>query len=116
MPSATPGGAMKKTLTLVGLVLSLAASGPAIDLSLKLTGGAACIMGGDYNGGIEGYNAYVAAFGRNVTGEFSKLDLGMDFGAELILGLTDRLGVGIGAGYMRFSRSREEVGYDWDLL
>ncbi len=107
---------MKKTLTLFVLVLSLATAGPAIDLTLKLSGGAACIMGGDYNGGIKGINAYVAAFGRNVTGEFSKLELGMDFGVELMLGLTDWLGVGVGAGYLRFSRSREEVGYDWDML
>ncbi len=107
---------MKKTLALIGLVLSLASAGPAIDLSLKLTGGAAFITGGDYNAGIKGANAYLAAFGRDVAGEFSRLDLGMDFGAEVVLGLTDRLGVGIGVGYMRFSRSREEVAYDWDIL
>ena len=107
---------MKKTLALIGLVLSLAAAGPAVDLSLKLTGGAAFITGGDYNEGINGANAYLAAFGRNVTGELSRLELGMDFGAEVVVGLTDRLGVGIGVGYMRFSRSREEVGYDWDIL
>jgi opacity protein-like surface antigen len=107
---------MKRTLALIALVLALASAASATNISLKLTGGVACLAGGDYNAGIEGYNAYIAAYGHNVAGAFSELQLGMDFEAELILGLTENLGVGIGAGYMRFSLSRETVDYDWDLL
>jgi hypothetical protein len=104
------GGTMKKALILVVLCLFLVTAGFSMGFSLKLTGGASYISSGDYNSGIDGINAYYAALGyTTLTGKFSKLQFGMDFGGELILDIDENWGVGIGAGYMRFAHDTETV-------
>ena len=100
---------MKKVLLGVVLCLFLATFSFSMGFSLKLTGGAAYIASGDYNGGIDGLNAYYDAISGPVTGSFSKLSLGMNFGGEFILNINENWGVGLGVGYMQFSHDTETI-------
>jgi hypothetical protein len=100
---------MKKVMLGVVLCLFLATFSFSMGFSLKLTGGAAYITSGDYNNGIEGLNAYYAASSGPVTGTFSKLSLGMNFGGEFILNIDESFGIGLGVGYMQFSHDTETI-------
>jgi len=95
---------MKKTLTGCLLCLSLSAWGFSAGFSLRLAGGASYLTGGDLNRAIQSQNEYYQAQFTSVTGEFQKLNFGLDFDAELVLNLGPSLGVGVGAGFLRASR------------
>lgn len=107
---------MKKAIIVAVMALTLTSAGLSLGFSLKLMGGAGYITGGDYNDGVAGMNDYLAAAKDNVTGTFSTIHFGMNFGAEFVLDLNEHLGLGLGLGYLRFSRDRQEVGYDWDFF
>ena len=107
---------MKRTAGVLLLVLALAGSGYALEFSLKLKVGAAYISAGDYNDGVAGANGYYAARYANVSSTFSKLGLGMDFGAELMVDITQRLGLGLGFGYMHVSTGTDRIEYGWSFL
>jgi len=101
---------MKKVVLAVILCLVLATFSFSMGFSLKLTGGVAYISSGDYNDGIEGMNSYYSASGYDsLTGTFSKLSLGMNFGGEFILNINENWGVGLGVSYMQFSHDTETV-------
>ncbi len=102
-------------LTLVGC-LTLTAFAFSTGFSLKLTGGAAFITAGDYNAGVEGLNDFYAQRYQNIDGAFSAINLGMDFGLELTYYFTERMGVGLGVGWISMVRGPESVNYDWMLF
>jgi len=107
---------MKKiSLVLIGC-LSLTAFTFSMSFSLKLTGGAALITGGDYGAGVEGLNDFYAHRYQNVDGAFSGISLGPDFGLEIMVNFTERIGVGFGVGSLSMSRGPESVRYDWMLF
>jgi hypothetical protein len=100
---------MKKAILGIVLCLVLATFSFSMGFSLKLTGGAAYVTSGDYNDGIDGLNAYYAATSGPVTGSFSKLRLGMNFGGEFILNINESFGIGLGVGYLQVSRDTETI-------
>ena len=77
-------------------------------LSLRLYGGYSYIGAADVNEGSDFYfelvELYAAQSKGTVTGSYSPLHGGLDFGADLIYQITPNIGVGLGAGYMRNSR------------
>lgn len=95
---------MKKALGLT--LLCLFACGPAFGggFSLKVTGGLGLVGGGNYNDIVDGQNQYYHSFPLvNVIEELDQLRWGLNFGAEVIYHFSDRLGLGLGVGYLRAS-------------
>jgi len=78
-------------------------------LVLRLYGGFSQAEAGDLNEGLDGYfeilELYSALGFGSTTGGYNRLRTGYNFGADLILQVTRHIGIGIGAGYMRFSQS-----------
>ncbi len=105
-------------LLTVGLFSRLAAapaagrSDPDAKLSplvLRLYGGFTRAEAGDINEGLDGYfevlELYSALGLGTTTGAFRPLHDGRNFGADLVFQITPHVGIGIGAGYLRFSKS-----------
>ena len=107
---------MKKAILGVILCLFLATFSFSMGFSLKLTGGAAYITSGGYNDAIEGTNSLNTADYTSVTGAFSKLQFGMNFGGEIILDINENFGIGLGAGYLQFSHGTETVTGNWNIF
>jgi hypothetical protein len=78
-------------------------------LALRLYGGFSQAKAGDLNEGLDGYfelfELYSALGAGTTTGGYNPLRSGYNFGADLILQISRHVGIGIGAGYMRFSKS-----------
>jgi hypothetical protein len=78
-------------------------------LVLRLYGGFSRAQAGDLNEGLDGYfeifELYSALGFGTTTGGYNPLRSGYNAGADLILQITRHIGIGIGAGYMRFSKS-----------
>lgn len=84
---------------------------------LKLTGGYGTMKAGDFNTFGEGFETFLGNFltfvefaygpGGEKTGEFKKINWGLEYGGELIFNLAGPLGVGIGAGYIKRSKDSE---------
>ena len=76
-------------------------------LSIRLYGGYGHIAAGDVNDGADYYfeilEIYSAQGFGTVTGGYKPLHGGYDFGADLIYQITPRIGLGLGAGFMRNS-------------
>jgi hypothetical protein len=94
------------------LVAVLAAPGAAaLKLSFKLSGGAALLLNGagDLEKFRKGEEAYAADWAEgdaySSTFSWSKLSLVPEFGGEVILHFTPKLGFGIGVGYVRASKT-----------
>ena len=104
---------MKRILVGLCFLLVLSSLCFSMSFSLKLKGGVSLISSGDYNDAIEGRNAYIASFGNDISGTFSKLSLAMDFGGEFIVNVTDQFGIGVGGGYIQASRAMETVSYNY---
>jgi hypothetical protein len=83
-------------------VLLKAEGSPA---SIRLWGGLNYLLAKDVNDGNEGQNDYITAFaevfGWSASGETSPIRMGYDFGGDLIVNLTPRVGLGFGAGYIQ---------------
>jgi len=105
---------MKKTLIVLGLIVLMGSLCQA-GITFKLRGGMGYITGGDWNKGIDGLNAYNIAQADTHTGQFDKLDWGMDLDGEIIFTLGDYFGIGIGGGYLKVSKTSnfEMAGSDW---
>ncbi|HSA96955.1 MAG TPA: outer membrane beta-barrel protein [Acidobacteriota bacterium] len=98
----------KEAFSIVGSPAEPAVSGKISKLSLKLYGGYSYIGAADVNDGSNGYFEALetyAAEGGTMTGGFKPLHGGYDFGADLVYQITPNIGVGLGAGYMRNSKS-----------
>jgi hypothetical protein len=78
-------------------------------LSLRLFGGYGRAETGDLNEGLDGYyevfKLYSAHGYGTTTGGYNPLRDGYHAGADLVFQITPRIGIGIGAGYMRFRES-----------
>jgi hypothetical protein len=78
-------------------------------LALRLFGGYSQVEAGDVNEGLDGYfelfELYAAEGYGTVTGGYNPLRSGYNFGADLVFQLTRHIGIGIGAGRLRFSES-----------
>ncbi len=103
---------MKKSIALfIVLVLSaLLASAPAsaqVKLGLKVTGGLGYYGAGDLNTGLQGWSdAYRKIYDTStLTGGYSPVHWGPEFGGELLLQLNPSLALGLGVGYLQASRS-----------
>jgi hypothetical protein len=107
---------MRRVILGVLCLFTLATFSFSMGFSLKLTGGAASITGGGYNDAVEGTNALNAADYSSVAGTFSKLQFGMNFGAEFIVNINESFGIGLGAGTMQFSRDTETVTGRWSMF
>lgn len=105
---------MKKALSfsvLFFFTIRIAFSG----VSLKLTGGTTFLLRNDYNTGGQGiFDYYQFAYG-NMTGQFSPLRLGTNFGAEVAIPIGKSMAVGLGLGYVHFSRD-SQFGYQWTFF
>ena len=76
---------------------------------VRLYGGYGRIAAGDLNEGLDGYyeliELYAAEGIGTVTGGYSPLKAGYNFGADFIYQISPKIGVGLGVGYMRNSMS-----------
>lgn len=93
---------MKKALLGIVLCLILAVVAFPASFSLKLNGGVDYLLGGDYNKIVEGENGYWGVTGSDA---MTKLNWGLDFGAEFIVSLSDSLGLGLGVGFISATQS-----------
>ncbi len=79
--------------------------------SLKFTGGYGTMATGDYNtmgkSQEQYFDDYSALLGVTRTGEFKKLNMGLEFEGELIMDLGGTFGIGFGVGYIRRSNESE---------
>lgn len=77
--------------------------------SVKLYGAYNYLAAGDINAGSAGYldlfELYAAGGYGTSTGGYKPMHGGYDFGADIIYQITPRIGVGVGAGYLKSSRS-----------
>ncbi len=97
-------------------------SAGASRFSLRLYGGFSRIGAADLNAGFDGYyeliELYEASGFATVTGGYTPLKNGYNAGADVIYEITPRIGIGVGAGYLRTSAnslatfSFEEGDYD----
>lgn len=84
-------------------------AGKAASFLVRLYGGYSRVAAGDLNDGLDGYYELIELIKdpdtETITGGFSPLKSGIDFGADLIYQITPRIGIGLGAGYLRASMS-----------
>lgn len=82
-------------------------------IEFKLVGGISLPSILDPNSFIKGYNRYLNDYGRaeglELTGGLEKLGLGLDFQGEVILRLSERIGLGLGLGYSRVQKTGDNV-------
>jgi hypothetical protein len=79
-------------------------------LSVRLYGGYSHLAAGDINAGSDGYFELIELYTAveptwTMTGGYSPLHVGYNFGADLIFQLSPNIGVGVGAGYLRSSKN-----------
>ncbi len=78
-------------------------------LSLRLYGGLSHLAAADVNEGCDGFfellELYNALGIGTALGGYNPIHAGYNFGADLVFQLTPNIGVGIGAGYLRSSKS-----------
>ncbi len=85
-----------------------------VKISLRLHGGWAYLSGGDVNKGTQALFDWGKTYfappggGEVISGGYRPLHLGYEVGGELIAAFTPKVGIGLGAGYIRMSRSRED--------
>jgi len=83
-------------------------------LSLRLYGGFSRLAAGDVNEGCDGFfellELYEAqGFGSVMSGGYSPLHAGYNFGADFVFQLSPNIGVGIGAGYLQSSKNSRMI-------
>ncbi len=84
-----------------------------VSFSLKVRGGLNYLQAGDVNPGSQGIfdawrdDYYNAGNGWTQTGGYKALHYGFDLGVDLILQFNRHLGVSIGSGYLRSSRTSQ---------
>lgn len=83
--------------------------GRGFGFSFRAHGGISYLAAGDVNTANGGWFAYyrsmVDLYDLEMTGGYSPVHLGSDVGAEAIIHLSARIGVSVGLGYLRSSRS-----------
>jgi hypothetical protein len=79
-------------------------------LSFRFYGGGAYLRGGDINDGMKGWTDYWKANYQQQgyptqSGSFNPVNYGYTFGGDIIIHLTARLGIGLGAEFLQASKS-----------
>lgn len=104
---------MRKTIGFA-LAAILAAASPAFSgVILKLGGGMVLINGNDYNKAAVGTFDYLRDTSAGITGSIHKLDFSLAAGAEVIVTLGPRFGIGLGGGWNHWAKDDT---LSWDLL
>jgi hypothetical protein len=97
------------TLLFAFLVFFLAGTAHAqVRLGFRFSGGLSYLSGGDLNEGAEGWSEYYRLdelHDYSQAGEFKPIHVGFDFGGDLILKFSPRIGIGVGSGYITASKS-----------
>jgi hypothetical protein len=113
-PARKERSIMKKCAIIAALavlLVSFAAAQPAANkFSLKLYGGGTYGSGGDFAKGIQGQSDYLAE-SYAVSGSYAFPKLGWLAGGELLIPLSSRISLGLGAGFERHANSKA-VSYD----
>jgi len=81
-------------------------NGSKIGFEIKLHSGAGYLKGGDINAHIQSMNDYWSDLNYiNVSGgEFKPFHLGMEFGGEIVIMFSPKIGIGVGVGYLQASK------------
>ena len=83
----------------------------AAGFSLKITGGYGTMATGDYNTFGQDWERFISVAadlsGATASGEFKKLNFGLEYEGEFILNLLGGFGIGIGVGYIQRSNQSE---------
>ena len=84
-----------------------------LKFGVKLSGGMNYLLVGDPNEGIKGYFNVIRDGSINppglsvLEGQAKPIHLGLDFEGDIIINLTPKIGIGVGAGYIQGSRTSE---------
>lgn len=86
---------------------------PGISYYVKFSGGMNYLLLGDLNDHFDGRNKFLEdwADSGSLVGKYHNLHLGFDLGAEFIINLTPRFGIGIGSGYLQGKKKSDDIGY-----
>ncbi|MCK7470577.1 MAG: hypothetical protein MZU95_07125 [Desulfomicrobium escambiense] len=105
---------MKRSWTAVFLALfwSWIAAGPNLGraegkFSLRIQGGWSRFSAGDINPGTQAFFDWQVGYWPASDGGYRALHNGYELGADIIFELTPKLGLGIGGGYLRSSRTSQ---------
>ena len=107
-----PFGNTKPELSLSGLSQTSQPDNDAIRVSLRLYGGATYLTGGDINEGVRGQNELLTTILNNefvvdVQGEVEPVHWGVEYGGDVIIHLTPRLGIGVGVSRLEATQTSE---------
>lgn len=105
---ARTAGVTAAVLVIMALLMApvpAAASGGGLKFDLRIHGGSSRLAAADVNTGSRGYYEFFSLLaeygGYGLEGGAEALHGGYDFGADIVVPVSPRLGVGIGLGYMR---------------
>lgn len=91
-------------------------------LSLKFTGSFSTVSIGDYNDFGEGVEKYISDFAEltsgRTSGEFKRLNLGFEYGGEILLKIYKGFEIGVGVEYIQRNSKSEftlETPFFWNL-
>jgi hypothetical protein len=85
-----------------------------IKLSFKIHGGWSYLQAGDVNPGTQAFLDWGTSHYEITEGEYKALHYGYEVGGDLIFELGRNFGVGVGAGFMRFSKRNQANGWEPD--
>ncbi len=89
------------------------AQAEGMKLGVRLAAGINYLSVGDINKSLKGQNDYwnnfSKAYGLTLSGEFEKIQFGLDAQADLMIYLTPRFGISLGAGYILGKKNTGEV-------
>lgn len=98
--------ALKKAALLAIILLAAFTAGFGQKITLRLAGGWETFTGGDLTAGIQGQSDYLAAT-YAAAGSYTVPHGGWIADGEIILHLSPRFGIGLGAGYLRHMQSSQ---------
>jgi hypothetical protein len=104
---------MKKAIAIAAAAVLLAAAAPAFSqeqVAFKLLGGLVRMQGDDYNKGILGAYQLARDTSDSLSGGYEKLTSGWSFQAEIVNYWGSRVGVGIGGGFYRVTKTSGVTG------
>jgi len=105
---------MRKTISLLAILLVLAAAGYSQQFSLKFDAGLGSISTGDIADGIQGMSDLLKVYYGSV-GQYDVPRMGGNFYAELVYHFGSSLGIGLGSGYF-FCSKQSTIAYSLDTL
>jgi hypothetical protein len=101
-------------MTVIVLCLVPNSSQADVKLSFKIHGGWSYLQAGDVNPGTQAFLDWGTSHYEITEGEYRALHQGYEVGGDLIFELGRNFGVGVGAGFMRFSKRNQANGWEPD--